>query len=242
MNDNYTLFNVLYHYFYVLHGKLIPVAFLWLLPYISYVVDVSLSLWDKFFFYAEGEFIFLIFVLISIVIVWYLADLIQILRGRFKDKDNKLISDWYGQQGKAKTKRVLVIAAAIIACTVGISFLVPNKVRRYMGSLKYYSDGTGYSGWDVAYYERERNDLNWRDEAQEMREILESSKFRYIAPCDKLSNEESFLLWSALYEYDRRDYEVYQVLIAQGNELLALVVQITNDGENCYWRAAGYFK
>lgn len=90
---------------------------------------------------------------------------------------------------------------------------------------KYYKDySTGYNGYAGAIYvDRKRaaplkdihyDSIHWTD-------------FEKGVPVDKLTNEEVWLLWQALGEYDYRVGEVYNIFVGHRPKIIFITVEIT---------------
>lgn len=118
------------------------------------------------------------------------------------------------------------------------------------GRVRYYSDqSTGYEGNAAADYVgntvTKRGMFSTFDELVDyvktdsisMFDTEELFKVRYI---EKLSKEESFLIWSALNEYDYEDGDLYAVTV-DPPELWGVLgwrlfgVCITNNGKSFKW-------
>lgn len=97
--------------------------------------------------------------------------------------------------------------------------------------MKYYSDSqNGYSGYAVADYVGTTKTVNPSVYLNLWENDLYQRGYIKSGYCNKLSNQESFLLWKALGEYDYRGNEVYAVRIIQGNSMLIFTVAIKKRG------------
>ncbi|MCR4953512.1 MAG: hypothetical protein K6A43_05495 [Treponema sp.] len=85
---------------------------------------------------------------------------------------------------------------------------------------KYYYDKTeGYSGYSYARYDGTLKSLGVK-EVVEYAQVMSFRLSAYIpqVPIGKMSAEESFLVWSALNEYDYKQNEVYFVQLNYGKK------------------------
>lgn len=88
--------------------------------------------------------------------------------------------------------------------------------------FKYYSDWQGHSGYAVAEYCTTHDssvfnkpnflDDRFRESLDDFEEGIKTLGYVKSRDIKKLSKEESFLIWSALNEYELLDGEVYKVV------------------------------
>lgn len=101
--------------------------------------------------------------------------------------------------------------------------------EKYGSFTKYEDKKNGYSGWACADYLGTTKET---DAYKEMQELISGTPRQVHNPCSKLTNEESFLMWSALADYNYKKGEVYYVEIrdkpdARGVKNLILFITIT---------------
>ena len=102
-------------------------------------------------------------------------------------------------------------------------------------NIKYY-DYNGYRGYAQAIYIGTTKTIDPREYANQQELVyLTDGRFNFIRHCNKLSKQESFLTWCALYEYDLHDNEIYNLIIQQGELCLTFVAVIKNYGEDFDW-------
>lgn len=106
-------------------------------------------------------------------------------------------------------KKKIILYFAFTFCISLASVFGREKVGSF---IKYEDKKNGYSGWVVAEYLGTTKET---DAYREMQDFLGTSyarKYLIVNDCLKLTNEGSFLLWSALEEYNYKkgghDYEV----------------------------------
>ena len=122
---------------------------------------------------------------------------------------------------KKKIALCLVFMLCILSAVAG---------REKLGSYTKYEDRkNGYSGWAYVSYEGTTKET---DAYTEMQELIEFYRWEVPFRRSKLTNEESFLMWSALAEYDYKKREVYYVEIRDkpdysGVKNLSLFITIT---------------
>ena len=97
--------------------------------------------------------------------------------------------------------------------------------------LKFYSfKDEGYSGYAIASYMAYMPAFDVVEKLAESNEEYYKKHNAFIRyNMGKLSKQESFLLWSALNEYNYKDGEMYAVVIKQKNEYLHLFVIIMDE-------------
>ena len=127
-------------------------------------------------------------------------------------------------------KRLLICIAMLIFILFSIN------------AQSYYDWNNGYSGSAVAYYLGTTKTINPAQVAEDAEHNMRSIGLKVTGYCQKLSKTESFLIWSALNEYDYNDGEVYSLVINPSNNItaLCLVVVITNGGKSFQWYDAVY--
>lgn len=111
----------------------------------------------------------------------------------------------------------------------------------YASELKRYTDwNNGYTGYAGADYIGTTKTINPKTFSMEAEQRIRNLGVYITRYCQKLSNQERYLLWSALGMYNYTDNEIYSVTIQQGKEILQLVVVITNGGSSCNWYGGWY--
>lgn len=128
-------------------------------------------------------------------------------------------------------KKKIALCLVFILC-----ILSAVAEREKAGSFTKYEDRkNGYSGWASAQY---WGTIKEKDAYKEMREMI-SNLTRYFGavclPLSKLTNEESFLMMSALAEYNYKKGEVYFVEIRDVSNVSAakkLIFFITITGND----------
>lgn len=104
--------------------------------------------------------------------------------------------------------------------------------REKLGSYTKYEDRkNGYSGWAVARYLGTTKET---DAYKEMQELASSLYWMMPSLCSKLTNEESFLMWSALAEYNLKKGEIYYISICDypTNRTKDLLLFVTITGKD----------
>ena len=97
--------------------------------------------------------------------------------------------------------------------------------------VKYYSDSkNGYSGYAAADYVGTTKKIDPSTYLNAWLNNLYRNGYIKTGDCNKMSNQENFLLWKALNEYDYRSNEIYAVRILQGNFILVFIVAIKKRG------------
>lgn len=104
----------------------------------------------------------------------------------------------------------------------------------------YYDYSKGYSGYARADYLGTPKNINLSKLANECEQHLRNIGVTISGYCEKLSKAESFLMWSALEEYDYYQNEIYLVTIQQGKQILQLYVVIKDDGNSVDWYGGWY--
>ena len=103
-------------------------------------------------------------------------------------------------------KKRIALCLVFMLCILSA---VPGREK--LGSYTKYEDRkNGYSGWAVAGYLGTAKET---DAYKEMQELASSFYWETHFPCSKLTNEESFLMWSALAEYNFKKGEIYNISI-----------------------------
>ncbi|EMB24376.1 hypothetical protein E4N83_10935 [Treponema denticola] len=111
--------------------------------------------------------------------------------------------------------------------------------------LKFYSfKDRGYSGYAIASYMAYMPPLDVVEKLAERNEEYYKEQNAFIRyNRGKLSKQESFLLWSALNEYDYEEGEMYVVVIKQEDEYLHLFVIIMDEvNYGCHFWGGIYTK
>ena len=85
-----------------------------------------------------------------------------------------------------------------------------------------------------ATYRSDINDNN-RDTYLEQQKEMFKAYFGYSLPAEKLSKNQSDLLWGALNEWNYRVGEYYDVTIDEYDEGMILLVKITAKGSANFW-------
>lgn len=91
---------------------------------------------------------------------------------------------------------------------------------------RYEDKKNGYSGLAMATYLGTIKEIDDWGTITLLRNNHEMDGHR-TRDCEKLSKAESFLMWSALEEYNFKKNEVYNILIFEGYDYLVLTVTIT---------------
>lgn len=118
--------------------------------------------------------------------------------------------------------------------------LITQCVFIFAQNLKFYYDyDSGYEGKARAFYVGTTQTINPSQSAKRLESVPNLIVTKY---CEKLSKEETFLLWSALKEYDYKDNEVYLVNIYTGSYfgVLSLVAVIENNMKGLRWYGGVY--
>jgi hypothetical protein len=104
-------------------------------------------------------------------------------------------------------------------------------------SIKYYSDrNKGFSGYAQAIYIGTTKTIDPSEFAYQQELVyLTDGRLNFIRHCDKLSNQQVFLTWSALDEYYYEDKEIYNIILQEGEISLTFVAVITNNGNSIDW-------
>ena len=131
-------------------------------------------------------------------------------------------------------KKKTIICMLVLCCT-----MLPVMAR---GPKFYYDYSRGYKGGGVALFENKTASIY--DETL-LREVFDNyerkmqEEFGWVRGRDdiKITKEDSFLLWSALNEYELLDGELYFVVISTPpyTEVLSFLVMITDNGNGYTW-------
>ena len=114
-------------------------------------------------------------------------------------------------------------------------------VHIFPADMRWYSDySKGYSGYAGADYIGTTKNINPSKFANEGEQRLRNIGVTISRYCEKLSKAESFLMWSALEQYDYYQNEIYSVTIQQGKQILQLIVVIKDDGNSVDWYGGWY--
>lgn len=118
-------------------------------------------------------------------------------------------------------------------------FLISISLIPLFGAKsKYYYDyQNGYSGYASAdYLGSTKKGFNIIEYKTNMEGMLGSYGYSF-KKCAGLSKQESFLLWSAIDEYNRSYNDCFEVMITEGSQITWLVGEITNKNgvENFSW-------
>ena len=109
-----------------------------------------------------------------------------------------------------------VIFCAFVMCL--ITFLNANNP-------KWYSDPVNqYSGFAGATYADSDDSLNLQSVHKiAVKLTLENSPTNYVGEYKKLSQEDTFLIWSSLKEWDYKNGDIYNVVVAYQSGIMILV-------------------
>lgn len=127
---------------------------------------------------------------------------------------------------KKKIALCLVFMLCILSAVVG---------REKFGDFTKYDDKkNGYSGWASVKYMGTTKETDVYTEMQKLSAFIYRIKRNVPLPYTKLTNEESFLMWSALAEYSYKKGEMYYVSICDypANRTKALDLYITITGKD----------
>ena len=139
-------------------------------------------------------------------------------------------------------KKKTILCMVLLCCTI-----LPVMAR---GPKFYYDYSRGYKGGGVALFENKTASIY--DETL-LREVFDNyerkmqEEFGWVRGRDdiKITKEDSFLLWSALNEYDLSTGEIYAVFVTPinnlGRYLIFFSVMITDNGNNCKYFASEWF-
>lgn len=139
-------------------------------------------------------------------------------------------------------KKKTIICMLVLCCT-----LLPVMAG---GPKFYYDYSRGYKGEAFALFENKTASIY--DETL-LREVFDNyerkmqEEFGWVRGRDdiKITKEDSFLLWSALNEYDLSAGEIYAVFVSPRNNLVGHLiffsVMITDNGNNCKYFASEWF-
>lgn len=109
---------------------------------------------------------------------------------------------------------------------------------------KHYSDwATGYSGDVAIEFKGTTRSVDPKKIVGEAESNQKKSRlFPITRYCEKLSKEESFLIWKALGEYDIKDDEVYSVIVApDDSDSILNVVVVTADNCKNFRMCGGFY-
>ena len=135
-------------------------------------------------------------------------------------------------------KKKAILWFVLLCCT--ISPLVAQKA-------KFYDDFEGHRGYAEARYETKVANADpskygdpggWYYDYEPWLQKINPDR-----RITKLSKEDSFLIWSALNEYEILTDEIYQVAIIRSDDSLALfTVAIKNNGESFQWHGGWVYE
>lgn len=109
------------------------------------------------------------------------------------------------------------------------------------GAKKYYDFGNGYYGEARSECLGTEPPLN-AYEIADFRRANVNPFGHFSGRCYKLSNEENFLVGSALCEYNLKTNEVYSVALTKDYvTTLLLIVVIKDNGKSYKWYDIGYY-
>ncbi|MBO5729591.1 MAG: hypothetical protein J6R67_00140 [Treponema sp.] len=139
-------------------------------------------------------------------------------------------------------KKKTIIYMLVLCCT-----MLPVMAG---GPKFYYDYSRGYKGEAYAFFKNKTASIY--DETL-LREIFDNYERKMqelygwvrVRGDIKITKEDSFLLWSALNEYDLSTGEIYVVYVYPENKLVEslifLSVMITDNGNNCKYFASEWF-
>lgn len=123
-------------------------------------------------------------------------------------------------------KKKLIICGIMALCIV---FFVNAE-------MKYYSDWiNGYKGYGEAIYVATSDKIDPKEISDGWEENIKKLGYSITYRCRKLTNQQSFLIGSALSEYDLLDEEVYMVRIKEGADQYTFIVVIKNNQSSFEW-------
>lgn len=123
-------------------------------------------------------------------------------------------------------KKKLIICGIMALCIV--SFV--------NAEMKYYSDLiNGYKGYAQAFYVGTTKNIDPKSFSDGWEENIKRLGYSITYRCRKLTNQQSFLIRSAINEYDLLEEEVYMVQIKEGADQYTFTVVIKNNNSSFEW-------
>ena len=123
-------------------------------------------------------------------------------------------------------KKKLIICGIMALCIV--SFV--------NAEMKYYSDWiNGYKGYAQAFYVSTTKNIDPKSVADGWEEDIKQKGYSITYRCRKLTNQQLFLISSAINEYKLSDEEVYMVFIKEGTYQYSFFVVIKNNKSSFEW-------
>lgn len=130
-------------------------------------------------------------------------------------------------------KRLVAVVALVVVVATG---------QLAGQEIKFYSNfANGYSGGAIVKYCGTTAERSLREWHQLRMSSFKDAQILEEGP-KKLTNEENWLIWQALGEYNYRDGEVYAIAgSTDGGTLLIVTVSIADNGNSINWHA-GYVR